>query len=125
MALDVRLPPLHPKAAAQLQFMTVGHGSLFAGNLRALPSHLVVVDSDIHSLQLACHAPVLSHSCAHWDSERHMWPPTGRYGPGNSLVMTVGLQPCEEEQGMSAQFSKRVRMCRAYQKRGCAAMGLC
>ena len=31
VALDVRLPPLHPKLAAQLQFMTVGHGSLFAG----------------------------------------------------------------------------------------------
>ena len=35
VALDVRLPPLHPKVAAQLQFMTVGHGSLFAGRLLA------------------------------------------------------------------------------------------
>ncbi|CAL5226967.1 g9852 [Coccomyxa viridis] len=34
VVLDVRLPPLHPKVAAQLQFMTVGHGSLFAGPTR-------------------------------------------------------------------------------------------
>ena len=88
MALDVRLPPLHPKAAAQLQFMTVGHSSLFAGKLRSLPSHL------IHSLRLQCHAPMLlaSCSCAHWESAPHMWLSVGESGLGKSLVVTVGLQ---------------------------------
>ena len=31
VALDVRLAPLHPKQAAQLYMLAVGHGSLFAG----------------------------------------------------------------------------------------------
>jgi hypothetical protein len=31
LALDIRLPPLHPKQAAQLCLLAVGHGSLFAG----------------------------------------------------------------------------------------------
>ena len=39
VALDVRLPPLHPKVAAQLQFMAAGHSSLFAGKL----THLLFV----------------------------------------------------------------------------------
>lgn len=39
VTLDVRLPPLHPKLAAQLQFMTTGHGSLFAG--KPCPSTLL------------------------------------------------------------------------------------
>ncbi|BDA49078.1 probable type I inositol polyphosphate 5-phosphatase 12 [Coccomyxa sp. Obi] len=34
LALDVRLPPLHPKQAAQLCLLAVGHGSLFAGPTR-------------------------------------------------------------------------------------------
>jgi hypothetical protein len=32
VALDVRLPPLHTKQAAQLYLLAIGHGSLFAGN---------------------------------------------------------------------------------------------
>ncbi len=31
LAFDVRLPPMHPKAAAQLYLLAAGHGSLFAG----------------------------------------------------------------------------------------------
>ena len=31
LALDVRMPPLHPKRSANLQALAAGHGSLFAG----------------------------------------------------------------------------------------------
>ena len=50
MALDVRLPPLHPKVAALLQFMTVGHGSLFAGRLtQRLSSALHLLGGLMHT----------------------------------------------------------------------------
>ena len=31
LALDVRMPPLHPKRSANIQALAAGHGSLFAG----------------------------------------------------------------------------------------------
>ena len=36
LALDVRLPPLHPKQASQLYLLAIGHGSLFAGKPRSI-----------------------------------------------------------------------------------------
>ena len=33
LALDVRMPPLHPKRSANIQALAAGHGSLFAGEI--------------------------------------------------------------------------------------------
>ena len=39
LAYDIRLPPLHPKQAAQLYMLAAGHGSLFAGALACSDLH--------------------------------------------------------------------------------------
>jgi hypothetical protein len=50
LALDVRMPPLHPKRSARLQTLAAGHGSLFAGaprmRTRSAAVHLTSHDSD-------------------------------------------------------------------------------